>query len=940
MNFRPSTIVILSILFLRSPAVPLETGVPDATFLSWNTLSTRHFDVHYPAGMESAAIRTAEIAESGYIRVADGLCHEITGIIPLAVYPAGPVHLDTAPAGIRSPFPDMIGQGIRVSFNGSYADLQRSIVAAMTRTFLYSMAGERPFHYAALRKQRLPYWLSEGMARYFADGFDGPADRALRNIIEENRFPGIREMNDLTADQADEASVEGQAFCYFIETAHGKTALGELVREFLDTSSPDDAIRAATGKSIDDLESEWLSLLKKRYRQDAPVQKTREVDAPVGPSASIMIPAVSPDGKKIAALRVVSGGVELLVGDAAGGPSITMKHGRTFLRTGRCVGIAPIGPDDNRISWGTDGRSIMLAVTQQGRPSLLFLDAESGKIIEIIPLPFALVRDPALSPSGKHIVFSAVAGSAENIYLLDRGRNTISRITDDDFSDRYPAVTADGSVIFSTNWNARGNYASRGYRIHRIDIKSGKRSELISAGDNNIEGDISPDGKKLLFISEGKGSRGICVYDFTARTLSRLKDIPAKGDHPRWREGSSSLIFTTPGDNGDGLSSGSISAAQPYDQSTVVPVLAPAVFGESYVDPREYVFHAYQPALQPGHLNLGAAGTMDSGYLCYLRAGLNDYLGRHRLVIDASYLRGPRHNDINAGLAYNYRISRADLGAGIFRRSSPLDVHSREAVSGLLLDQSFGLHGIEHYGGYISAGIHAAQSLDCTVTFSSGRYEKNHHYPDLTHDLRMTFSKLSFHGEYSSERRGLMAPFRGTRLSIIAEHAFDFTGNKHFTRLGIDLRRHFLLGRHFILFFHGAGGTLLGTNNGTFRHYLGGFGSLRGYGLNSISGRNMFLFNTELRITPTDWATFGLPLRGGLGSTAFVLFFDAGSAWNGMYRFVDKKTGRLDDLKMDFGAGLRMAVGPLIILKLDFAWAFDNKSIKQTNMLLGIGFDF
>jgi len=102
----------------------------------------------------------------------------------------------------------------------------------------------------------------------------------------------------------------------------------------------------------------------------------------------------------------------------------------------------------------------------------------------------------------------------------------------------------------------------------------------------------------------------------------------------------------------------------------------------------------------------------------------------------------------------------------------------------------------------------------------------------------------------------------------------------------------------------------------------------------------MFLFNTELRITPTDWATFGLPLRGGLGSTAFVLFFDAGSAWNGMYRFVDKKTGRLDDLKMDFGAGLRMAVGPLIILKLDFAWAFDNKSIKQTNMLLGIGFDF
>ena len=941
MNSRQATILICTILFLRNPAIPLDDNGRDVDIRSWSTISTRHFDVHYPAGMEAMAIRASEIAESGYIRIANRLGHELTGIIPVAIYPAGCNHTGDLSRDSHYPGSAMTGKGIAVSFCGSYTDLQRSIVTAMSRSFLYSVAGESPFHYAALRTGRLPHWLSEGMARYLACGFDGRADLALREVIEGNRFLGIRDMNGLKTVRTDDAAAEGQAFCYYIETTYGTTALGELARDFFDTSFPDDAFRAATGKTVEDLEREWASSLKKRYRRDPWPKNPEKITAPASPSARITIPAVSPDGKRIAALRTVNGRSDLLIFDAPAGRIGTGKRPRILLRGGSCGGVTPVAPGDNRISWCPDGRTMMLAAMRKGRPCLLFLDTSSGRIIDSRPVPFSLVRDPALSPDGRRVAFSAVAGTAENIYVLDRDRNTVSRITDDDFSDRYPVFTADGGgIVFSTNWNTRGNPSSGGSRIHRIDIGTGRRTILAVPGENNIQGDVSPDGKKLLLITEGSGMRGVCVYDFAAGTLSRLKNQPARVANPRWLKGSSSFIFTAPGAGGADIAEESVSATLPYDPKAHDQDLSPALYGEPYVDPQEYLLQQYQPAIKPGYLKLGSAGTMDSGYICHLRAGLNDYMERHRLVLDAGYVREPRRNDFNASLGYYLKIPSAVLGFCFFRRSSPLDAGSLEPVSGLSMHPSFGLRGMEHYGGHVSARVKIGRSFDITFSGSSGRYEKTYHYPDMTHDLRMTFGKLSFTAECNTERKGPMAPLSGSRLLVMAEHAFDITGNNHYTVLGIDFRRHFLLDRRFILLLRGAGAALAGSNNGNFRYFLGGFGSLRGYGINSISGRNMVLFNAELRFTPSDWNSFGVPSGGGLGNVAFVLFFDAGSAWNGTYRFLDKKTGRLDDLKMDFGAGLRMAVSPLLILKLDFAWPFDNKSIRQTNMILSIGFDF
>ncbi len=945
MNVRSLTIVILTILLLRSPAIPLEKNGHGRDFWKWATLTTRHFDLHYPSGMENIAVKAAEIAESSYIRVSNHLRHEMNRIIPVVIYPPGHDPPGCSPSGSQTENcnPEQIRQKdtITVSFNGSYADLQKSITRRMTHVFIYSIARETPWHNAAIRSNRIPFWLKEGIARYLSSGFDVTAEMKLRDIIQGSRFFGTRDLWDRNDGRDDELPAEGQALCYFLVKRFGKETLGELIRDFLDIGFFDDAFRAATGKSAEDLDREWAAFLLDRYKYATPLPETGKSMLKINAPPGIMIPAVSPDGKMIAALFGRQGQEDLLVFDISIGRTTTIQRAKTLLRGSGCHSIKPVAARDNRISWSPDGRIILLAGLVKDRPGLLFIDAATGRIIVSMPLPFSIIKDPALSPDGRFIAFSGIAGSAENIYVFDRRKNTITRVTDDDFSDRFPVITADGvSIIFSTNWNIKDNPAQTGYHIHQIDIKTGRRTELAAGGENNIQPELSSDGKKLLFISDRNGLDSLYIYTFATKNISRFPVQTAAVLNPRWLQGSSSFIFTCRKNQSTIIAMGTADGAVIFDPASREPDLSPASYQESYVDPREYAFHPYQPHVQPGWLQLGSAGTINNSYLCYLQAGLTDYMGRHRLIVGATYVRVPRKNDINASLAYYLRIQRTTLGFGIYRQSNPLAIHSLDEMLDLSPQQSFGIHAMEHYGGYLSIQRWMVKSFNMSINTSVGRYEKEYHQTDWRHDLHMTFGKLSFLAEYNTQQRGLMIPVRGSQFQIIAEHAVDFTGKKSYTRLCIDLRHQFLFSRQFLLFLRGAGATLIGSNHGGFQHYLGGFGSLRGYNLNSISGKNMFLFNTELRFTPVDWNTFGMPWSGGLRNIGIVLFFDAGSAWNGLYRLVDKKTGRLDDLKMDFGAGIRIAASPLLILKLDFAWPFDNKSIRQTNMLFSIGFDY
>ena len=856
MNFGRIIIVSFFVLLLQIPASSYQNGGIDYPSGDWNALTTIHFEIVYPAGHEGLALRAAGLAERGYVRVSDYLGHEMTKVITIIIYPSNHVVQGDDTYDAASGAADGM---LTVTFNGSYAELQNRMTRELVFTFQQDILSESVPGMTKLFAIHIPLWFLLGLAEYIAYGFDAGTEIAMHEIVSGNRYAGIRDVSDTAGCDLARCRQVGRAFFFFLEKQYGRVSIGEMLRNFGSMGSLDDAIYAGTGKTVEEIDHEWMDFTVGRYndfkkKHPGYVKRIRSHEG-VRLAAAKPISAVSHDCKKIASLAVRGATQELIILSAE--KKSDKKKDPFISRNFICRRFESAHHADNNITWTGDDKSIVMAARSNGREYIYFINPDNGRTQHRIPLPFSAVMYPSVSRDGKRIVFAGIAGSSEDIYIYDRDSEEIFRVTDDDFSDRYPFFAPDGrSVMYSSNWNPEGDVARTGYAIYRHDLETGKRTMLVPVEKSNTETD------------------------------------------------------------------------------------ATAMYHASYVDPSRYYFSRYHDVIRPSWFHIGGAGIFNNGYLCFLQFGMSDYLGRHRLVLTSSYTHESqnRNHDLNADAAYYYRSRRWSVGLGVFRQASPNAASSIIAINNWEVRHAFGLISMERYGGYASARYYFNRFVHLTLRSDVSRYEKL--YPDWQRrtDLRATAGNISLSIEYDNVMRGAMVPVNGFTGLLQAEQCIDFTGGNSFSSATIDLQGFILIGRRFMIALRGAGGSVIGKNRWRFNYHLGGYNTLRGYDMLSLSGRHMFLVNAEFRIAGHDWMTFGMPLSGGLGNVGAVVFIDAGSAWDGRISMTDGKAGDDDSIKMDFGFGIRFALYPVLIFKLDFAWPFDKKSIKKNEILFSAGF--
>ena len=136
---------------------------------------------------------------------------------------------------------------------------------------------------------------------------------------------------------------------------------------------------------------------------------------------------------------------------------------------------------------------------------------------------------------------------------------------------------------------------------------------------------------------------------------------------------------------------------------------------------------------------------------------------------------------------------------------------------------------------------------------------------------------------------------------------------------------------------------------------------MRGFRWNEFYGRKYFLTNFEFRFPFIDYMVIGWPLQFAIGNIGGVFFTDIGSAWErnvlvGVtpeYEPIiayDKSfhgggqgaSGgfALDDIKMSFGAGIRMNLG-FAVLRFDTAWRTTIEDTEPSPMFnISLGPDF
>ncbi len=117
-------------------------------------------------------------------------------------------------------------------------------------------------------------------------------------------------------------------------------------------------------------------------------------------------------------------------------------------------------------------------------------------------------------------------------------------LVQDGLQNLQPSWHPDGKQIV---YVAQLTSGSRGTQIRMVDIASRERRTLFVDSTGAFFPRISPDGKRLLFISSRSGSADVWSYHFIDATFQRLTHLPGNESFPCWSPDGGKIAFLSQG---------------------------------------------------------------------------------------------------------------------------------------------------------------------------------------------------------------------------------------------------------------------------------------------------------------------------------------------------------------------------------------------------------
>ena len=938
----------------------------------WHVLRTEHFEVYYYPEAEDLARIGAETAEEAYDELETRFDFSLTRPVPIVFY-ATNLHFKQTnttpgfiPDGVGGFFEFLKGRVV-IPADGNLHRFRRVIRHELVHVFTFNKLARVLRDHRERVDRVLPLWFTEGLAEYWSGEPDFQHEMILRDAVASNFFVPLSDFDRIRGTYV--MYKEGEAFCRFVGEVYGEERVLALIENAWRSRDFSDVIEHVLGQSEQEVSDRWESWTREQYLPkvvgaDVPSL----VAAPVAARGFSAKPVVwtRPDGRREVIYMNNRGSYTTVTAQPVDADMRPSGRTRTVVRGERSEDFEAFHLFDSRMDVSPSG--LLALVSKRGAADVVHLiDLASGRREAMLGFEdLVAIYSPTLSADGQRVAFTGIdRGGMSDLYLYDRPAQSLTRLTNDEYDDRDPDLSADGTrIVFSSDRTAASTAVAgdaQAYNLFTYDVPTHRVEYLTSGAQVDLSPRWSPDEDRVLFVSSRREADGkFSAQDIWLADLRSEPDAPVVADAPRgpaaaapdadpvrpeaqlrqltrltsaaydpfWAD-SETAVFTAFEDfrfTVRVLAVDSL-ALQPEARQTPAPVAAAEPWTYDRIETadgergRPYR-KRYQLDVAQGGISTSTATDFTAGGATVV---FSDMLGDDRIFVTGFSANGVNSarsflDGLNAAVTRVHLGRRANVGYGVFRLSGPrYDRTDPDAQSGIPSYEQ--VHGAL---GLVSYPLSFFQRIDLESSFGLGRKEV--FAPDefsAFDTLRTGLLANSVTLVHDNALYSRWGPTEGVRANLSAGYVADVLySNENYYALSADVRHYLPLGSGVTF----ASWGLVRANVGRRArlNLLGGPWNLRGFDFLRVRGTKLWFTSQELRFPILNRPPL-FPLFAGVRGAVFV---DAAHNWTEGYNDVIPDAGfsnyPIGTTKGSLGAGVRTSLLGAFVLRYDLGWRFED----------------
>ncbi|HMK39055.1 MAG TPA: biopolymer transporter Tol, partial [Bacteroidota bacterium] len=562
------------------------------TRFHWSYIQSDHFDIYFSDGGLYLAEFTATAAESAYTSLSKSFRYQLVNRVPIVVYNS---HNDFQQTNVVSEYleegiggvTELFKNRIILPFEGEYSKFRHVIHHELSHAVINDM-----FYGGSIQSiisnnitLQLPLWFNEGLAEYEALKWDTDSDMFLRDATVHEYLPPINQLYGYFAYRG------GQSLWWYIAGKYGDQKVGEILNRIKSTRSVEAGFRGSLGLSMEELSDRWQKEMKVLYwpdiaKREEPADYSRRLtDTRKDGSFYNTSPAISPQGDRVAFISNRNEYFDVFIMNASDGSIIQkLVNGQT---TNNFEELHLLTPG---ISWSPDGKRIAISSKAGEQDAIFLIDVASGEQ-EQLTFGLAGIFSVDWSPKGDAIAFVGNTTSQSDIFVYNLKTKKLVNLTDDIYSDERPAWSPDGKKLyFSSDRSEVVTHDSTDIRFHdynsydvfSIDVAT-RDIERLTDWPRSNQGSpvVSPDGKKVLFVSDRNGINNIYELNLETRKIRPITNSLSGVYQLSLSRDGSKLVFSSLINGGFNL----FLMRSPFDRD----------IKQSELEPTEYFKFLYPP---------------------------------------------------------------------------------------------------------------------------------------------------------------------------------------------------------------------------------------------------------------------------------------------------------------------------------------------------------